>query len=152
MGWKRKTLIGTVAVLGVSYLTLSYITREPDRPVVTLPTAGKLLLSGVTIVDTRDGSLTPGMSVLMDKGKILSVGTNDPVSGDQSVERVDAKGKFLVPGYNDMHAHPLGQADPSGTLALMLANGITGFRQMSGSDAVLGERRESRLPITRYSP
>lgn len=47
MGWIGKTLIGTVAVLGIGYASLAYITREPDRPVVALPVSGKLLLSGV---------------------------------------------------------------------------------------------------------
>ena len=152
MGWIGKTLIGTAAVLGIGYASLAYITREPDRPVVALPVSGKLLLNGVTIVNPRDGSLSPDMSVLIDKGQIVQVDSNNPAPEDASVQRIEADGKFLVPGYNDMHAHPLGTEDPSGGLALMLANGITGFRQMSGTDAILAERRESRLPLTQYAP
>ena len=33
---------------------------------------------------------------------------------------VDASGKFVVPGYNDMHVHVLDQANASALLALML--------------------------------
>jgi hypothetical protein len=40
-----------------------------------------------------------------------------------------------------MHAHPLNPGSPEGGLQLMLANGITGFRQMSGSPELLARRR-----------
>lgn len=152
MGWKRNTVIGTAAVLALGYGTLAFITSEPSYPVTHLPVSGKLLLTGVTVVDPASGALTPGQSVLIDKGRIVSVGVADPAPADTTIQRVNATGKYLTPGFNDMHAHPLNAADPSGALALMLANGVTGFRQMSGSDALLKNRRESRLPITRYAP
>lgn len=152
MGWLRKTLIGTVVLLGAAYAGLAYATRDPDYPIVRLPVAGKLLLTGVTIINPRDGSQLPGASVLMDEGRIVAVGTGDLSPDDATVQRVAADGKFLVPGFNDMHAHPLNGDDPSGELALMLANGITGFRQMSASDALLRNRRESRLPLQLEAP
>lgn len=151
MGWKRKTLIGAVAAVGLTYAGLAYVTREPDRPVTHIAAGGKLLLAGVTVVDPATGTLTPGQEVLITKGLIVRVGA--PLTlADNDVQRIDAAGKFLVPGFNDMHAHPLGAEDPSGDLALMLANGVTGFRQMSGSDAMLAERKESKLPITLDAP
>ena len=66
--------------------------------------------------------------------------------------RIDATDRFIVPGYNDMHSHVLELADPSGALALMLAEGVTGFRQMSGSPALLAKRRSGTLPIGREAP
>lgn len=151
MRWFKRGLIGLVSTLAVTYAVLAFITREPTRPVVTLPRAGKLMLVGVTVVDPRTGALQPGMTVLMDAGKIVRVAADAPVVG-ADVQRVDATGKFVVPGFNDMHAHPLNNADPSGDFALMLANGITGFRQMSGSDAMLRNRAERRLSITADAP
>jgi hypothetical protein len=44
-----------------------------------------------------------------------------------------------------MHAHPLGAGDPSGSFDLMLAHGITGFRQMSGSVRMLKDRAAGTL-------
>jgi len=153
MGWKSR-LAKTAAVLGILAVA-GFIYGEvtkPPRPVITLSRAGKLMLTGVTIVDPRTGALTPGRSVLMEGGRITRTGTGDLAPGDTAVQRVAATGRYLVPGYNDMHAHPLGPDDPSGGLALMLANGITGFRQMHGSDTLLDERRTSRLPIGRHAP
>jgi len=34
----------------------------------------------------------------------------------------------------------------------MLANGVTGFRQMQGSDELLKQRRASTLPTTQAAP
>lgn len=152
MGWKTKTLIGAVVLVGLAYGGLAYVTREPDRPVTRIARSHRLLIEGVTVIDPATGTHTPGRQVLIDAGRIVSVGDAAPQIDDANVQRVNAAGKFLVPGFNDMHAHPLGGADPSGGLALMLANGITGFRQMSGSDAMLEQRRESRLPLTLDAP
>ena len=152
MGWKRKLLFGSLAALGFAYAGLAYITREPHRPITRIASSGKLLIAGVTVVDPATGAKSPGQNVLIDRGRIVSVGSAEPAPINLRVERVDAAGKFLIPGFNDMHAHPLGADDPSGDLALMLANGITGFRQMSGSDGMLAERRQSRLPLTVDAP
>lgn len=139
-------------VLVIGFAGLSYATLEPNRPVVHLPISSPLLLIGVTIVDPRSGSIASERAVLMDKGRIVSVTSAAAAPSDPSIRRIDLAGRFVVPGYNDMHAHALGATDPSGSLALMLANGVTGFRQMSGSEAMLRERRESRLPLGKDSP
>ena len=51
-----------------------------------------------------------------------------------------------------MHAHPLNDKHPAGALELMLANGITGFRQMAGSPQLLSERQAGTLPLPADSP
>lgn len=153
MGWKGKSLLGLPVVAGVLYAGLAFVTREPDRPVTSIETGGKLAIAGVTIVDPGTGTHTPDRTVLIEGGMIAGIAEPGSLPANfASAQRVDAAGKFLIPGFNDMHAHPLGAHDPSGGLALMLANGITGFRQMSGSDALLDERRTSRLPLTVDAP
>lgn len=150
--WIKRIAIGLVVLFLVAWAALYFWAREPHRPVVRIPASERLLLTGATVVDPASGSKTPGSFILMEGGKILSVGTDDPAPGDMAVQRVDLAGRFVSPGFNDMHAHPLGPADPSGTLGLMLANGVTGFRQMHGSDAMLRQRAESRLPTGQLAP
>lgn len=140
-----------VAILTI-FAAIFVLTRGPHREHIVLPVAGKLRIDGVTVVDPRSGTLTPGMSVLMDKGRITGIVPVAGVAPDPSFQVVNAAGKFVVPGYNNMHAHALGPDDPSGTLALMLAEGVTGFRQMSGSPEILKERRDGKLPIGKDSP
>jgi hypothetical protein len=114
------------------------------------PTAASapLVLGGVTVVDTRDGSLNANRDVQIANGTITAI---TPAKKD-APGRVDLTGKFVVPGFVDMHAHALASKTPAGTLALMLANGITGFRQMNGSARQLAERTAGRLNLPTDSP
>lgn len=107
-------------------------------------TTANLVLDNVTVVDVKDGRLSPGMSIAITQGKITRIAPRAS-PGMQAQQRVDATGQFVVPGYLDMHAHPLNAPDPRPTLKLMLSNGITGYRQMSGSPELLRARREGKL-------
>jgi imidazolonepropionase-like amidohydrolase len=113
---------------------------------------GVLHVDDVTVVDTASGRLSPHVSVRIESGFITDVTTAAQLACDTSARRVDAAGKYLVPGFNDMHMHALQSADPSGELALMLANGITGMRQMAGSSELLARRRAGTLPIGDEAP
>ena len=111
-----------------------------------------LVLVGTNVVDPRGGSIAWEMDVTIIDGVVTGVEPSFPLSETTGTRRVDASGKFLVPGYNDMHADALNESDPSGALELMLAYGITGFRQMSGSDALLAARRKGTLPLSTGLP
>ena len=124
---------------------------------MTAPVSDRpLMLRNVIIVDTKDGALTPSVDVLVSDGVIAAITTTDPdPAGALSltdVEVVDGSGKYLIPGLLDMHAHPLTEKHPVGDLELMLANGVTGFRQMSGSPQLLRERSAGTLPLPADSP
>jgi imidazolonepropionase-like amidohydrolase len=111
-----------------------------------------LLLDGGTVVDPRDGSTAANVVIRIEDGRIVEVSSRGESVADPSADRIDATGKFVVPGYNDMHSHALNLNDPSGSLALMLAEGVTGFRQMSGSPALLKNRSDNALPIGSAAP
>jgi imidazolonepropionase-like amidohydrolase len=123
---------------------------------VTTGSARRLVLRNVTIVDTRDGTLAPGADVHVGDGVIAAITAADQDAADAAAltdaEVVDGSGKYLIPGYLDMHAHPLTEKHPAGDLELMLAHGVTGFRQMSGSPQLLRERTAGTLPLPADSP
>jgi imidazolonepropionase-like amidohydrolase len=108
-----------------------------------------LLITNVTIVSTTDGSLRPNMTVVIEGGRITDVTqTPDTHSRPPTSTRVlDGTGKFVIPGLWDMHVHTFfGDWVPGGrevTLPLLLANGVTGARDM-GSDLepILAARRD----------
>ena len=115
--------------------------------------APKLRIDGVSIVDPRDGSVQPNMSLTVSGGKIASITSIGPATSDPDTQIVDAQGKFVIPGLNDMHAHILGESDDvSASLSLLLANGITGFRQMAASQDLLRARQQGKLPIKATDP
>lgn len=89
-----------------------------------------LVLDHVTVVDVGDGSVARDRAVVIAAGRILRVvaaGTEK----SSSARMVDGRGAFVVPGFNDMHAHNLNTASPETSLPAMLASGVTGFRQMA---------------------
>lgn len=60
-------------------------------------------------------------------------------------ERIQGEGRFLVPGFWDMHVHAVDPFSSEG-LPLFVANGVTGVRDMWGDFEV--EREEMTLPGT----
>jgi len=146
-----RSSLKVATLLAVFAVVLSGCHKQ-SLPKVQLPVAGKLRLDGVTIVDTHDGKLTPGMSILMDKGRIVNITPTTEALKDPSVQSIDATGKFVVPGFNNMHMHVIDQPNSSSVLAIMLADGVTGFRQMTGSPEFLKERRDGTLPIGKDAP
>ena len=141
-----------IALLACVTASLSGCSSAEGRRRVDVPVSGKLRLDGVTVVDPVTGSLAPGMSVLMDRGRIVSVEPTKVTPKDPSIQAIDATGKFVVPGYNNMHSHALTAPNAAGALAIMLAEGTTGFRQMDGSPELLEERRDHTLPLGKDAP
>lgn len=88
-----------------------------------------VMVQNVTVVDTETGTHIPGVTVVIEDDTITQVGTATPGQGDTAI---DGSGLFAIPGLHDMHTHALTSGDTEANLRLMLANGITGYRQMSG--------------------
>ena len=106
----------------------------------SLPSAGtdaSLAITNVTVIDTTGGPNRPGMTVVLEGNRIVAVAPTRRASLPKSARAVDGSGKFLIPGLWDMHIHAFfGDWVPGGrevTLPLLLANGVTGVRDM-GSD------------------
>jgi imidazolonepropionase-like amidohydrolase len=111
-----------------------------------------LVLRGVTIVDTHSGGLTPNRAIVISGGRISNIVPAASFASDSSTKVVDAPGKFVVPGFLDMHAHILEEENRENSLNLMLAHGITGWRQMSGSSKLLEERKLGQLSLGTDAP
>ncbi len=83
------------------------------------------------IVDVRannpDSALIIDQTVVVSGDRIVAIGKTIPIPARAKV--VDASGKFLIPGLWDMHVHI---ADSS-YLAMLVAYGITGVRDMGGA-------------------
>jgi imidazolonepropionase-like amidohydrolase len=115
-------------------------------------TGERTVLRGTTVVDVRDGSLNRDVDVTIESGRIASI---TPTSDDHPdrVTVVDARGTFAAPGFCDMHAHPLAdRRDAEPALRLMLACGVTGFRQMGGSRTLLNDRSTGKLALPADGP
>ncbi|WP_293882124.1 amidohydrolase family protein [Sphingomonas sp.] len=112
--------------------------------------AQSLVIDRVTIVDVSTGKLTGNRAIVIADGKIARIAATGTVKGGG--RHVDGKGAFVVPGYNDMHAHNLNTESPETSLPVMLASGITGFRQMAGAPPLLAARAKGTLGLPADSP
>jgi imidazolonepropionase-like amidohydrolase len=111
----------------------------------------QLIIRNATVVDVRGGALRPAVDVAVEGGRIGSVTPTGTVSSEGATV-VDARGRYIVPGFVDAHAHPIGQQGSDDALELMGAFGITGFRQMAGSEALLAQRAASGLDLPAGGP
>jgi len=99
-----------------------------------------LLIRNVTVVDVLHGSLRAGMCVEISGHRILSLTRACEARPRAESRVVDAGGRFLIPGLWDMHVHIF--FDPRACFPLLLANGVTGVRDMGGpADWLLSWRR-----------
>ena len=98
-----------------------------------------LAIEGGTVFDGT-GAIHEEATVLIRGDRIETIGPTGQVDIPAGAERLDATGKFLTPGFVDLHFHyspsESGTIDGSGTDAspelplLFLANGVTTLREM----------------------
>jgi len=121
----------------------------PILAVAQRPRAGgqQLVFTHVTVISATGAPAQPDMTVVLAGTRIAAIGTSKSVSIPKRARVVDAKGKFLIPGLWDMHAHIGGEDGDDDNkekayLSLWLANGVTGIRIMDGLPVHHGWRME----------
>ena len=108
-------------------LALSRARRLAHRP------KGKLLIHDVSIFDAEGASLEPHRDVLVESNRIIAVTSTAAPPSDAQV--IEGRGKTLLPGLWDMHAH----VGPNDGL-LNLAAGVTCVRDLANDNEELAAR------------
>lgn len=121
-------------------------------PRVAPGAAGSLRVDHVTVIDPRDGTRQDDTSILVRDGRIIAVGPPTSFPDARAAIVIDGAGRFAVPGYNNMHTHAIQAEHAPLMMATMLAEGVTGMRQMVGSTQTLRYRAENRLPLGPHTP
>lgn len=83
--------------------------------------AAAIAILNVTLIDGTGAPPKANQNVIVRDGRIVSVGDHKPPA---NAEIVDGSGKFLIPGFWDMHTHVLPDS------GRMLRWGVTGIRNM----------------------
>ncbi len=110
------------------------------------PASSLLAIEHVTVIDMTGAPLAPDQTVLIEKEKIVAVGPSQSVATPSGARILDGSGRFLIPGFADMHVHLTGAGEPDGSskfiLPLLVANGITTVRDMGGKVELLKGLRD----------
>jgi imidazolonepropionase-like amidohydrolase len=91
---------------------------------------------GVNVLPMDNEDVLADRTVVVADGKIASLGPAGKAQVPAGAVKVDGKGKYLMPGLGELHAHIPGGTAPEAqierTLFLYVANGVTTIRGMLG--------------------
>ena len=87
-----------------------------------------IYITRVTVIDTKNGKELPDRTVILAGDRITGVAKTKDARVPPGAKVVDGRGKFLIPGLWDMHAHPLAPERRDTYFSLFLANGVNGVR------------------------
>jgi imidazolonepropionase-like amidohydrolase len=110
-------------------------------------TPGAFAITGVAVIPMTKDTVIRDATVLVRDGRIVEVGSTRNVQVPSGVRRIDGRGKYVIPGLADMHAHLYSDGDVPDSLAryelgVMAANGVTATRFMIGTREHFTLRRE----------
>lgn len=109
---------------------------------VAVEDGGPMAFVGVDVIPmTEDGLVLRDQTVIVENGRIASVGPRVEQTLPDGAREIDGEGRTLIPGLADMHVHLEYFEDPE-VLRLFLANGVTLVRNMDGRPYLL-EWRDS---------
>lgn len=98
------------------------------RPLAPLPeTAAGFVIRNVRVIDVASGTAGEPTNVVIAKGRIAAMG--GAASLPAGYRRIEGAGRFLVPGFWDMHAHSF-QHSPQVEFPLWVAHGVVNIRDM----------------------
>jgi imidazolonepropionase-like amidohydrolase len=123
-------------VLAALLASLVLVQDQPAPAPAPVPERGTFAFVGATVVPMDQDGVLADHVVIVRAGRIEALGPRESLEIPHDALRVDARGRWLIPGLADMHGHLPGQASPPDeapmSLLLFLANGVTTVRGMLG--------------------
>ncbi|MEX2178555.1 MAG: amidohydrolase family protein [Gemmatimonadaceae bacterium] len=104
----------------------------------------------VSVVPMDRDRLLERQTVLVRGDRIVAIGPTASTTVPDGATRIDGRGKYLMPGLAEMHAHVVGGQNPNheqlnrDIMFLYVANGITSIRAMLGQPNQLPLREQLR--------
>lgn len=111
-------------------------TLETTRALTRKP-AGPVAIVNANVFDADTGRSVPGSTVVIEGNRIKAVGKDGRVKIPAGAERIDARGRALLPGLADMHIHM-----SAGDGVQHLAAGVTTVRDLANdTESLLAMKR-----------
>ncbi len=105
----------------------------------------EIVIRSVNIVPMDRETILENYDVVIKDGKIKAMGPSKSIKYDSKAMFIDGKGKYLMPGLAEMHAHvpPVDDINPMKEVLMLYAlNGITTIRGMLGHPRHLELRKK----------
>jgi imidazolonepropionase-like amidohydrolase len=120
-------------ILAVALAATLFIPSPSNRPAAQGSAAAFI---GVNVLPMDKEAVLADQTVVVTDGKIASIAPSATAKVPAGAVKIDGKGKYLMPGLGELHAHIPGgnaaDADVERTLFLYVANGVTTIRGMLG--------------------
>lgn len=138
----RRFVCGSAAVLLLGAITASIPLSAQENP-----RARAIAFVGANVIPMDREQVLQNQTVIVRDGRITAVGPAASISVPRGSLRIDARGKYLLPGLAEMHGHIPPPSAPAAfidnVLFLYVANGITTVRGMLGAPNQLELRRKA---------
>jgi len=92
---------------------------------------GALVIADVTVIDATGARAQPATTVVVQRGRIVSIGPSARARIPRNARVVDGKGKYLIPGLFDMHTHL--SFFGAEALPVLVRYGVLAVRDLGGS-------------------
>lgn len=100
-----------------------------ETPPPRAPSSDAIAFVGVSVVPLDTERVLPNHTVVIRGGRIVAMGPSADTEAPPGARRIEGRGRFLMPGLTDAHAHLIREED----LRLFLARGVTTVRNMWGA-------------------
>ena len=99
------------------------------------PDTAAIVFTDVTVVPMDRERVLEGQNVIVQGGRITAIGPAASMRLAAGATRIDGRGKYLMPGIAEMHAHVPGEQNPQAVdiMALYVLTGATTIRGMNGT-------------------
>jgi Amidohydrolase family len=119
----------------VAILALALSFAAYNQKASSSPDTKAVAFEHAVVIDATGSPAMPNMTVVIRGNRISEIGSAKAVHVPKDAKVIDATNQFLVPGLWDMHAHVLTDKAEI-LLPLLVANGITGARDMGNDNDV----------------
>ena len=121
----------------MKYLLLLFITIPAQ-----LLAQSSITIRHINIVDVKTGAINHNQIVYIKGNMIDSIGKDNNENKKNLGIELDCPNKYLIPGLWDMHLHDIGSTEDTKQfiIPILLANGITGLRNMWGTKEYIALR------------
>ena len=146
----------SVKKLTVTAITLhvTIVSQAGAQP--SAPSRRPLVIKGLTLIDMVDARPRPGMSLVIESGRIARMAPTTELQSLARAEVLDLTGRYAIPGLIDAHVHltsPFERPGQQDSLSrFFLHGGITAIRDMAGDARVLRVRARAAATDSVESP